>query len=152
MNNLALWYFETGNYDSARQLLLESLESQSGPMAEKHPNVASSMALLAYVYVEFGRYEEARRLAVQATNIFAVTLPENHWRSGIATGAEGAALVGIGRYDEAEVLLLRSHEMLTTQNASLPIFARQVVRNLAMLYERWGKPDEATRYSRMLPD
>ena len=152
MNNLALWYYEIADYQSAEQMLLESLESQGGPMAEKHPNVASSMALLAYIYVDSGRFEEARQLAVDARDIFEATLPENHWRTIIATSAEGAALSGLCRFEDAEGLLLTSYEALTAQGSALPVFVKQVTKYLALLYERWEKPDEAMRFTRMLAD
>ena len=109
------------------------------------------MALLAHVYVETESYEEARQLAAQARDIFAVTLPEGHWRTSIAVSAEGAAASGLGRFEEAESLLLGSFDALSNQSP-VPLFATLATKYLADLYERWGRPDEADRYARMLAD
>ena len=152
MNNLALWQFETGDHESAERLLQRSLDSQGGPQAEKHPNVASSMALLAHIFVESGRFEEARQLAAQARDIFAVTLPENHWRTSIADAAEGAALSGLERFEDAEILLLNSYEVFSSRESALPIFATQSAKYLMLLYQRWGRLDEADRFSQILSD
>ena len=68
----------------------------------------------------------------------------------MAAGAEGAALMELGQFEEAEKLLLKSHAGLTTDRAALPVFAFNVTRRLALLYEAWEKPEDAARYTEML--
>ncbi len=152
MNNLALWLMEIGNYQSAEPLLRQSLALKQDLLGIEHPDYAGTMTLLANLLVATHRYEEARDLAAQARVICVEALSENHWRTMIAVSAEGAALSGLGQYREAEKLLLKSHAVLSTDEAALPVFATETTRQLARLYQSWGKSEEAAQYMALLGD
>jgi hypothetical protein len=108
--------------------------------------------MLANVLVAANRYAEARDLAAQAREICVKALPEDHWRTMIAASAEGAALAGLGHYGEAEKLLLKSYAILSTDEAASSVFTTETTRQLAKLYQSWGKTEEAVPYLALLSD
>jgi tetratricopeptide (TPR) repeat protein len=152
MSNLALWLMEIGDYQSAEPLLRQSLILIQDSVGIEHPDYAGSLTMLANILVATNRYAEARDLAAQARAICIKAFPEDHWRTMIAASAEGAALAGLGQYAEAEKLLLRSHAILSTDEAALPVFVTETTRQLARLYQSWGKTEEAARYAALLAD
>jgi serine/threonine-protein kinase len=111
-----------------------------------HPDVATSMTLLASVLIDTGRNEEALALAKDAKAIWLKALPPGHWRTASAEAAEGAALAGLGRYDEAEKLLLASYGVLHNEQGAAHVYVVNSSRWLVKLYLATGQPAKATRY------
>jgi len=150
MSNLALWLMEIGDYQSAEPLLRHSMTLNQDFVGIEHPDYAGSLTMLANILVATNRYAEARDLAAQAKAICVKAFPEDHWRTMIAASAEGAALAGLGQYREAEKLLLKSHAILSADEAASSVFVTETTRQLARLYQSWGKADEAAPYVALL--
>ena len=110
---------------------------------EAHPDIASSLTLLASALIEQQKFEEAYALAERARVMFSAALPEGHWRTAVAASTEGAALAGLLRYTEAEQLLLDSYTVLTSDAVAIPMFVSQARERLVSLYVAWGKPEKA---------
>ena len=141
---------ESGDYAAAEPMLRESLAMNIKLLGNEHPDVASSLTLLASCLVASTNYEEARELAGKARKVYTKALSEDHWRTAVAVSAEGAALAGQRKYAEAESLLVKSHDVLSNDAGALPMFVTETTQRLASLYEDWGKPEQAAEYLELL--
>src|SRR5208282_3993686 len=103
---------------------------------EHHPDVASSLMMLAILRVSEQKYPEALQLAQNAKSIYTAALPADHWRTAIAESAEGAALTGLGRYPEAETRLTHSYLILSKKSGAPLVFRTLVQRYVDTLHRR----------------
>ncbi|MDB5172131.1 MAG: pknB 8, partial [Phycisphaerales bacterium] len=108
---------------------------------------------LAGILVDKGSYPDAEVLLREAIRIFERDNPHS-WHALMAKCRLGGSLAGQKKFAEGETLLLGA---LTGLKANPPRTASdsmrasmEVRRRLAVLYEAWGKPDEAERWQRTL--
>jgi tetratricopeptide (TPR) repeat protein len=71
-------YQALGEYDKARELLEQALESNLTHFGASHPTVAISQSNLASVYKDLGEYDKARGLWQKAYATFREKLGEEH--------------------------------------------------------------------------
>jgi tetratricopeptide (TPR) repeat protein len=128
LNTMGFWLTMAGNHDEADRYLEEGLAMRRRLFDEHHPDVASSLMMLAILRVSEQKYPEALQLAQNAKSIYTVALSPDHWRTAIAESAEGAALTGLGRYAEAQTDLAHSGGILSKGGAP------QVYRTLGQRY------------------
>ena len=76
--------------------------------------------------------------------IRAEALPD-HWLKHNAVSLLGAALSGQGRFAAAEPLLIEGYESMEPPEQARHCKAEALARRVE-LYERWDRPDEATRW------
>ncbi len=77
-NNLATVYYNLGDYERARELLEQALESDIRNFGEDHPTVAITMNNLAMIYHKSGESQKAVNLARKAYDIFRARLGKDH--------------------------------------------------------------------------
>jgi serine/threonine-protein kinase len=99
------------------------------------------------VLTELGKASEAEPLFREALAIWRRRYPPDHPRSGLVTAiAEvslGRCLTALKRYGEAESLLLSAYQALQPHAAREPGPRREALDGIVMLYEAWGKPEQA---------
>jgi tetratricopeptide (TPR) repeat protein len=135
LNVLGLWLTVSGNYAEADRDLKEALAMRRRLLGDRHPNVASSEICLATLQVAQRQYTEALATARDAADIYTSALSATHWRTAAARSAEGAALAGLGRFAEAETLLTASHEILSKDGGTPPLFRTLSQRYLDKLHQ-----------------
>jgi tetratricopeptide (TPR) repeat protein len=128
LNTMGFWLTMAGDPEEADRYLEEGLAMRRRLFDEHHPDVASSLMMLAILRVSEQKYSEALQLAQNAKSIYSAALSPDHWRTAIAESAEGAALTGLGRYAEAQTDLAHCSGVLSKGGAPL------VYRTLAQRY------------------
>ena len=128
--------------DMTRQALAVTIKVL-GPDNE---SVATSRKDLGSLLCSQGKLEAGLELLREATDFF-IRHPSVQPQSGaIIRGEYGACLTKARRFAEAEVVLLSAHGHMT-QLGPDHRWAKQAASRLANLYEAWGKPAEAARFT-----
>jgi len=135
-----------GNLEESERLFRRALALRQQLLGDRHPDTAWSMTALADVLEASGKYEEGRVLAARAREIFAETLPPDHWRSSVAMSVEAACLAGLGRFPEAHPLIVNSVTSLQANAGASPELVRDALKRTIAFYDRWQRPQEATKY------
>jgi tetratricopeptide (TPR) repeat protein len=140
LNTMGFWLTMAGNHDEAGRYLEEGLSMRLRLFDDHHPDVASSLMMLAILRVSEEKYSEALQLAQNAKSIYTVALSPDHWRTAIAESAEGAALSGLGRYPEAETVLAHSYGVLSKGGGAPLVYRTLAQRYLDVLHRRERHP------------
>ena len=147
LTNVGRWLTERGDYDAAESMVLESLAIRRELLGDAHPRVAVSLTALARLYLLTGRVAEAESTSRDARLLLTDALSAEHWRSAWAGSIEGASLTKLGKFSKAEPLLLQSHKIIVADAGARPVHVESSRQYLADLYQAWGRPEEAARYS-----
>ncbi|MBS0365535.1 MAG: tetratricopeptide repeat protein [Proteobacteria bacterium] len=146
LNRLGYWLTEAGRYQAADLDLQEALKMRQRLFGPHHPEIASSLVHVGILQVATGKYSDAQASARGAAGIFGRTLSADNWKTAVADSIEGAALCGMGQYSEAEEHLIRSYGIISQDAGAMQY--RDLTRGyLKTLYQRWGRPREAQRYT-----
>lgn len=121
-------------YEEARALVLMHTPDS--------PNLAFATSNVAKVHTLEGRYDLALPLYQAAEEIFTEKLA-THWVLGDVRWRLGRCLVESGEFAEAERLILSGIDIVTKQWGDDHEITSNARAAAAVLYERWGKPDEA---------
>ena len=70
LNNLAISYYEIGNYTKAEPLYIEALNIRKKVLGENHLDYATSLNNMAVLYYETENYTKAEPLYIEALNIY----------------------------------------------------------------------------------
>ena len=148
MGNLGMLLKDKGDYRAAEVLLRETLAIERKALGETHPDVGIDLNNVALVLELRGANVEAEPMIREALAIFRKTLPPEHWRIANAESILGACLSRSGRHNEAERLMLAGYPVIEARTGERSSYTRDARCRLIALYERWGKPLEASRFSR----
>jgi hypothetical protein len=64
----------------------------------------------------------------------------------------GACRLALGRFPEAEADLLEAFDAMSARRPPPNRETLKVLNGIIELYDRWGRPDQAERYRRRLPE
>ncbi|MFQ5542301.1 MAG: tetratricopeptide repeat protein [Candidatus Binatia bacterium] len=135
---------QEGRYNEAEMMfnaLLEKAEEDFGP---EDPKVASAIRNLAMLYQAQGRYTDAELLLHKALAIMDNVDPDN-----LETSAVLEQLAEVwqaqGRYAATEIILQRSLAIRERALGPDHPHVANVLNQMAMLYQKVGKKDEAKR-------
>ena len=149
--NYAGFVFERGRYDRAAGLCRELLALRGGALPESHPSIASALQTLGRCLDRQGLAAEAGRAFTESLDLRRRYLGDDSWLVGSSTGMLGEHVTATGDYPRAERLLLEADRILTAALGPDHARTRQNTGRLVRLYEAWGRPDEAARWSARLP-
>jgi hypothetical protein len=82
-----------------------------------------------------------------ALTVLRHSYPEAGWRVSTVKSLLGGALAGLGRYAEAETLLLEAFKGIPVRAGPCGREAQPTRARLIRLYQEWGKPELAARYT-----
>jgi CHAT domain-containing protein/Tfp pilus assembly protein PilF len=143
LNNLAILYYQMGQYDKALPLYEQALAIRKKVLGEEHRGYANSLNNLAILYYQMGQYDKALPLYEQALAIRKKVLGEEHPSYAFSLNNLAALYVEIGQYDKAlplyEQALAIRKKVLGEEH---PDYA-QSLNNLAILYVEIGQYDKA---------
>lgn len=114
-----------------------------------HPETALTLVYLSDAVRRIGRFKEAEQAAREALDIDTKRLGPDHPQSKGARGMLGMALAKQRRWAEAEPLLLAYGAALEAKTGVEGDLA-EVTRQIAEMYEAWGKPDKAAEWRKKL--
>ena len=101
-----------------------------------------------------GRFAEAESFLRECVELRARTMPDS-WKRFNAMSLLGEALHGQDKFAEAEPLLVDGANGMQEREARIDSCCRQFVSiahlRVVLLYERWGRPDEAAAWRKKLP-
>lgn len=145
-NQRAAAAIDRGDFDAAEELYREALALRLGRLGPEHPDVAWSLANLAWVRQQQGQYAEAEELDRQALAIRRKGLGDEHPDVARSLTNLGACLTKQGRYPEAEQALSEALTILRQMPEPPHPYECVTLDKLVKLYEAWGKPDRASVY------
>jgi serine/threonine protein kinase/Tfp pilus assembly protein PilF len=147
MHNLAYVLEAQGKLADAEPMMRESLALTRRQLGNDHPDVAVVQLNLSSLLRSAGKLPEAEQAARDAIDVQSRALPPDHWQQAHARAMLADVLVAQRRYGEAETLLLGAFKSMTENRGAPAVRRRETALRLSKLYDAWGKPDEAARWS-----
>lgn len=140
--------YKKGDYQNAESAARESVQVFSRALTTPKDNAyfANPLMELGLILNKTGRFREAEAYLREALEIRTRLLPGGNQLIGASEGALGECLTTQKRYAEAQPLLLRSYATMKKVQGEHGPLTLEAVRQLAALYQAWGKPEEAARY------
>ncbi len=141
----AIWY--SPHEPLSERFFAKTLEIQQRELVADHPDIATTVGLLAGVLNNAGKTGEAERLIRSSIDALRRVHREGDYRIAVAESMLGENLVRQARYDEAEPILLGAHDVtLVTVNSESNFMAVESFIRLVNLYDAWGRPDQGAPY------
>ena len=153
MGNLAAAYDETGQTDKAIAVYKEVLAYRRVKLPPGHPATIKTMNNLGVALLKGKRWADAEPLLRECLELRR-KLKADAWLRFHTMSQLGDALAGLKRYLEAETLLLEGYKGLIENEPQIPALHKKEVARAAalipLLYDAWGKPDEARHWREKL--
>ena len=145
---LARILIDLGELDEAGVLAPEALDQARGLFGTEHIDTALASIVVGRVEVAQGKPVEAESHLREALDTLQrLELPEDQaWLLARAESNLGNALRAQQRYEEAEPLLLNGYQHMRDAKGDDYLETRAARERLILLYEQWGKPEEAAKW------
>jgi serine/threonine-protein kinase len=145
MTNLAYTESTRGNIEAA-----VSLYGRAVPVLD---SAWSGTPRIAPILVDYSQALNAARqcdtaepMLRRALDLERASLPPEHVRVMRTERTLATCLINLRRFEDAEPLLLDVHRKLVALEGPDGTYAAGTARDLATMYELWGRPDEAARF------
>jgi tetratricopeptide (TPR) repeat protein/tRNA A-37 threonylcarbamoyl transferase component Bud32 len=146
LTSLATAHYYEGRYDLAEQDARRAFA-----IAQKLPKgshyYARASVVLGEILNKTGRPTEAEPLLREAVAVLKARVPSQSTVMAIALGGLGECLMTEGRYADGEPLLTESYNILKKVNVPESPALEEARQRLVALFQAWGKPQQAARYS-----
>jgi len=153
MSELAQLCQDQGKYGEADPLSAKVLEVRSRVLGEGHPDTVSALVSLGQVRLGQRRYAEAESLLREALSAQEKNGPDA-WQAYNIQSLLGACLAAQARFAEAELLSVAAYHGLQQRQIAIPHDSRwaldQAAERIVQLYSAWGRPQQASEWSRKL--
>jgi eukaryotic-like serine/threonine-protein kinase len=149
LSGLAKTYECQGHFDQASGTFTKVLEGRSRVLGATHPDTLAALVDLGRTRFEQQRYGEAESALREALVGYETSAPRD-WMRYNSRALLGATLASEKRFSEAEPLLVAGYqgmiqklpEMTAGDRRALEVAGRQI----AKLYQDWGKPEKAAEW------
>jgi CHAT domain-containing protein/Tfp pilus assembly protein PilF len=139
VNDLGVYYFFSGNYQSAKNMFLQSIEILKNVFGEKNADYISNVGNLGNVYQRLGQYEEAEnyllknidlleKASLTKTNDYPQSFNNIAWLYNI-----------LSRYTEGETMYLKALAIYKELSGMENVNYARTLDNLGSLYLNTGK-------------
>jgi len=136
-----------GKHKEAASILAETLKLRIARLPAAHPDIWRNQLELADSLQASNDQRAAVVLLRRSVQALADALPPKSYRVAALESDLAASLTKLGEFAEAERLLLSAYARQNEDVSDL-VEGRQASRQrLAELYQAWGKPSEATKYT-----
>jgi len=142
LNSIGLLLQQEGQTKEAESYYRQALEGRRRTLGDDHPDTLESMVGLGDLLTTQGRLEEAETLLKSAV-VGARKHADEPKATGVALDSYGRCLTLMHRYADAEAALVEGEMLLV---AADPDQDRKARKNLASLYQSWGKSDKAATW------
>jgi serine/threonine-protein kinase len=147
--NLAELLYDAGRLPEAERAYRQTLAIYTASLPAGHVFISGSLLGLGAVLTDRGRPSEGEPLLREALRLRLDKFGPADRRTAKAQRALGMCLASLGRRQEAERLLLDSHRTLASAtNWYHRTLRQQTARDLAALYQAWGRRDDAAAWER----
>ena len=143
MHNLALSYWELGQYEKAEDLLKRVIEGKESLFGPEDPETLVSTSPLASIQLDLGRYEEAEKLSYKTLEISTRCLGVEHVGTLNAMRNLSDAYFQQSKFEEAEKKIAQAIPLLTRVFGLGHWRTLDAKKSLARIYYRQDKLDEA---------
>ena len=145
INNLALALEGQNKPDEAEPLHREALRGRRAVLGDGHPDTLTSINNLGLLLQKQWRFAEVEPLFAELyQQARASQLPPAE--AAHCLSLHGPCLVRLGRYAEAEEPLRVAHARLAQTGQGKQKRMREVLKSLAEVCDRTGRPDEAAKW------
>jgi tetratricopeptide (TPR) repeat protein len=144
--NVATVLADAKRYDEAEAMLRACVEVRRRQLGDGHADAAMAQFRLAELLEARGDLASAETLHRAVREARQRILPDGHPDQGRSMIALGALLLRTGRFDEAEPLLVGGHDLLKNVKGGGAAEVRAAREQIAQLYERWNRPDQAAAW------
>jgi serine/threonine protein kinase len=152
MKNLANCLRESRRFEEALALSQESYLLVRRKYSADHQETLKCLNTLVLVLQSLGRLDEAAPLYQELLDVSRRRLGPEHPDTLIAAFGCGCCRLTLKDYAGAEKPLLECYAAVQAGVPGIhPNIKQGIAPALTDLYESWGKPEEAEKYSRMLP-
>ncbi len=138
-------FVSSGKPEFGSVYLQNALSIQRRFLPETNTRVVRTLGSLIHCLILEQDYSSAENLTRDAMAILQRILPQNHWYIAVFRGRLGAAMIGQQQFEEAEQLLIDSLNQITAARGEFVIYRREMLHDLANLYDAWGRPNDATQ-------
>lgn len=139
---------QKGDLEAAELNFRRSIDIFEAQARAGEPLLGRTYNSLAGILIDTGRPQEAERIARRVIERRRQAgIVEVNWRQAQTLGVLGEALLAQGRFEEAEVELLEAYEATERSAGASAPYLERLGRSLAALYEAWGRPEEARRFT-----
>lgn len=152
ITSLALVYQKLKLYDKALPLHQESLECSERVLGRHHPDTLVGLTNVSLMYMELDRPQEAIPILKEVLDAQLDLFGRDHVKVAITTAMLGRAYMLSGEYQQAEPLILEGYEWMNANIGPEHRYTIVTRAGLRTLYERWGKPEVASRYEEPTAD
>ena len=136
-----------GKLDEAESLFREAADAYRAVLGPDHYWVSIALSNVALICEARREFEAVEEIVAECLRIRRQPAQPSAWALAEIETIQGACLTAGGDYDGAEHLLLASLPELRKKHGENGRSTKETRRRLAELYEAWGKPDEANKWS-----
>lgn len=147
INDLGVMLMRKGDLKGAEALYREALSAARRIDGDRHPMTLGKIANLGDLMRQMGRLEEADVLGAESVNTARIVFPADHPDLARYLARHARTLVAQHRYAEAETQMLAAHPVMLAAYGADNRLTRQVVEDLAKLYEVRQKQEPNSRYA-----
>lgn len=141
-----------GRYADAESTINQVLVNYRQNSNPKYISFATALTVQGLTLNRLGRSATAERVLREALALREANLPAEHFMTALTRGALGECLTVQRRYGEAEPLLLASYGSLSRSQGAGNPRTTLALQRLVALYEKWGKPGQASQYLRLISE
>lgn len=152
LNNLAVTLTRLEHYEEADKIFRQAVIVSRRAFGEKTVDTALTLKDYGNLKLKQGRFAEAKLLLEESLDILQTKLPKGHVDTAHAQVLLGASLAGLGKFQESERLEIEGYSFLSRKEAGKQRKTHEALDHLVELYSRWGKPDKAAHYRKLLAD
>jgi serine/threonine protein kinase/TolA-binding protein len=149
------YYEATGKNEEASRLIQERLAEGRKTVKPNSRELGELLAAAGRKLMDVNDYTAAEPILRECLALQEKLSPEA-WSTFAARSLVGGALLGQKKYAEAEPLLSSGYEGLKKTEAQTPwqgkINLAEALARLMLLYDAWGKPDEAAKRVQMIDE
>ena len=113
----------------------------------EHPETLIAIGNLAAAQFRAGNYAAAETAFREYVGLCDRIYQPKHPSCAERRNGLGKSLRELGRYAEAETFLLQAHRLKSQVEGSQFVGPEAVADELAVLYRRWGRPDQAAQWA-----
>ncbi len=150
LNNLGYFHADRRDYSSAIKMYREALLILKANNLEDSLLSTYLLTNLGDALLETGKLQEAYGFIQRAQKILHSESDQALPQRDVADGIEGKYLLLRGSFPEAEMKLMSSYEGLRQKTGSHSRQTQAALTRLILLYSRWGKPEKAAEYRKLL--
>ncbi|HKY03758.1 MAG TPA: serine/threonine-protein kinase, partial [Blastocatellia bacterium] len=147
---LARLALESGDHKTARLETEKAIELDRQAYGDTSPQRAGGLAAMGYVETRTGRPARGEIYLREALRLRHLAGPQTAYSLSDLNAYLGESLAAQNRFEEAEPLLVESYNALKDRQVPQSYRLRHAQRRLSVLYERWGKPEQAAHYRAQL--